>query len=144
MFCSSPMNDAKRRYIRGTFGIMLSYVGLVFTSTRSVHHWHPQGWHLWLAAALPTIPIVCLAFVLARYLRDEKDEYQRDLTVQSLLWGTAVALAISVFDSFLSSYGSGVELPRFLVFMSFWITVGITRAVQSAGNRGGNDDESAA
>ena len=140
MFCSSPMNQAKRNYLRSTFGIMLSYMGLVFASTSMVHRWHPQGWHLWLASAMPTIPIIGLAYVVGRYLREEKDEYQRDMTVQSLLWGTAVALAISVFDSFLSSYGSGVEMPRFLVFMSFWITVGITRAFQSAANRGGVDE----
>lgn len=141
MFCSGPMNEAKRKYLRGTMGIMLSYMGLVFASTSMVHRWHPKGWHLWLASAMPTIPIVCLAFVLARYLREERDEYQRDQTVQSLLWGTAVALALSVFDSFLSSYGSGTEFPHFLVFMSFWITVAITRAVQSVANRGGNADE---
>lgn len=144
MLCSGPMNQAKRNYLRGTIGIMLSYMGLVFASVTMVHRWHPQGWHLWLTAGLPTLPIVGLAFVLARYLRDEKDEYQRDMTIQSLLWGTAVALAISVFDSFLGSYGAGVELPRFLVFLSFWVTVAITRAVQSAANRGGADDESPA
>jgi len=140
MLSCGPDSSAKRKYTQRALGVMASYIGTVFASTYTVRHWHPQGWHLLLAAALPTIPIVCLAFVVARYLREEKDEYQRYLTVLSFLWATAVTLAISVFSGFLQSYGSTVELPAFTEFIVFWITVALTRAVQSIRNRGGADE----
>lgn len=71
IFCEA-MNEAKRRYVRSAFGVMLAYMGLVLFSRMSVNRWHPQGWHLYLAAALPTIPLLCFAFIVARYLREER------------------------------------------------------------------------
>lgn len=140
LFCSGNTSPAKRRYLQGTFGVMMSYVGLVVSSRIMVNHWHPKGWHLFLAAALPTIPILCLAYIVARYLKDERDEYQRDLIVRSLLWATGVALSLSVFSGFLRSYGVDTQLPAFTEFIAFWITVGLVQAIHSMMNRGGEDE----
>ena len=63
-------------------GILIAYFGLLSSATLSVHHWRPQGWHLWLAALLPSVPIVGIFLITARYLREERDEYQRDLVVR--------------------------------------------------------------
>src|ERR1700710_3157145 len=110
-FCDSKTNAAKRRYLQGSFGIMLSYMGLVFASRMSVNRWHPHDWHLYLAAALPSIPILCFAYIVGRYLREERDDYQRDVVIRGMLWGAAVVLSISVFASFLRSYGWSGSLP---------------------------------
>ena len=127
IFCESTSNPAKRRYVRRSFGVMMSYVGLVTSSRIIMNRWHPQGWHVFLAAALPTLPILCLGYVVGRYLREEKDEYQRDIVIRGMLWGTAVALAISVFSSFLQAYGWTGELPAFSEFILFWITALIVK-----------------
>ena len=127
MFCSDPKSEAKRHYMRGSIGVAVSYVGLVLSSRIMVTRWHPQGWHLYLAAALPTIPILCLAFIVGRYLREEKDEYQRDIVVRGMLWGTAVALSISVFSGFLQAYGWTGQFPGFVEFMLFWFTALIVK-----------------
>jgi hypothetical protein len=136
----SSTNSAKRRYLRGLTGVMIAYAGLVASSTISVRHWHPAGWHVFLAAALPTIPILCLAYIVGRYLREEKDEYQRDLVVRGLLWGTSVALSLSVFSSFLRAYGMNAGIPPFTEFAAFWVTVALVTTAQTLANRGGDDD----
>jgi hypothetical protein len=127
VFCSNANNPAKRRYLRRSAGVMMSYMGLVSVSHTSVHRWHPQGWHLYLAAALPTIPILCLAYVVGRYLREEKDEYQRDIVIRGMLWGTAAALSVTVFSGFLQAYGWTGQLPAFSEFILFWVTALIVK-----------------
>ena len=139
MFCDSGSNPAKRRYVRSCFGIMMSYVGLVMSSRIMVTRWHPQGWHLYVAAALPTIPILCLAYVVGRYLREEKDEYQRDIVIRGMLWGTAVALAVNVFSSFMQAYGWTGQLPAFSEFILFWVTALIVKVYYRFADRSSDE-----
>lgn len=134
IFCNYK-SPAKRRYVQGAFGIMLSYLGLVFTSRMAVTRWHPTNWHLYLAAALPTLPMLCFAYVVGRYLREETDEYQRDLVIRGMLWGTAAALSLSVFTSFLHAYGWTGSLPEFSEFMIFWLTVALAKVLNWLQNR---------
>lgn len=135
MFCENSSNPAKRRYMRSTVGVMASYVGLTMSSKIMVTRWHPQGWHLYLAAALPTIPILCLAYVVGRYLRDEKDEYQRDVVIRGMLWGAAVALSMTVFSGFLHAYGWSGNLPEFSEFITFWIVAFIVKMYYRVADR---------
>jgi hypothetical protein len=136
----SPKNPAKRRYLRSSFGIMLSYLGLVEASSFWAHRWHPQGWHLYLAAALPTIPLLCFAFVVGRYLREERDEYERDLLIRGMLWGTAIVLSVSIFSSFLRAYGWQGSLPPFTEFVLFWAVAGVSKFVHRVANRVADDE----
>jgi hypothetical protein len=138
-FCDTKTNAAKRRYLRGSIGIMLSYMGLVASSRMMINRWHPQGWHLYLAAALPTIPILCFAYIVGRYLREEHDDYQRDVVIRGMLWGAAVVLSITVFSGFLRSYGWQGSLPPFTEFMVFWIVVAIVKFAYYMMNRAASD-----
>lgn len=140
MFCSTVNNAAKRRYTQSSMGVAISYVGFVFGSKMFVNHWHPQGWHLWLAAALPSIPLLCFAWIVARYLREESDEYQRDLLVRGMLWGTAAVLALAVFTDFLRSYGWTGQLPPFTLFVLFWIVASLAKMSYAMANRAVADE----
>lgn len=106
-------NPAQRRYMRSGIGIMFSYCALLGSSIMSVHHWHPRGWHLWLAALLPSLPMVGIFVITARYLREERDEFQRDLVVRCLLWGIGAVMTVELFASFLRIFGWGGSLPPF-------------------------------
>lgn len=139
MFCERTSNPAKRRYLRSSMGVMLSYMGLVMSSRIMVTRWHPKGWHLGVAAALPTIPILCLAFIVGRYLREEKDEYQRDIVIRGMLWGSAVALSVSVFGGFLQAYGWTGQFPGFIEFMLFWITALIVKIYYRFADKASDD-----
>ena len=140
MASSMNCNPAKRRYLRSSVGIALSYMGLVLSSRLSVNRWHPQGWHLYLAAALPTIPLLCFAYVVGRYLREERDEYQRDVVIRGMLWGSAAALSVSVFASFLRAYGWTGALPEFSEFMIFWLTAAVVKVVYRMRDKAAADE----
>ena len=114
MWCfGERINPAQRRYMQRGFGILLAYFGLLFSTTTGVHRWHPQGWHLYLAALLPTLPIVGIFVMTGQYLREEKDEFQRDLVVRCLLWGVAAVMTVEMFTSFLRTFGWAGSLPPF-------------------------------
>ena len=134
LFCSKA-NAAKRRYQQGSAGVMISYLGFVFASHMSVDRWHPQGWRLYLAAALPTLPILCFAYIVGRYLREEHDDYQRDVVIRGMLWGAAVVLCLTVFSGFLRNYGWQGSLPPFTEFMVFWVVAGIVKMAYHLTNR---------
>jgi hypothetical protein len=82
---------------------------------------HPTGPVLWLLASLPVLPILCVFVLMGRYLRDERDEYKRDLTIRCLLWGLAGCMAVNLFSDYLRIYGWKSELPPFCAFWAFFV-----------------------
>ncbi len=140
LFCSAGANAAKRRYLQGSAGVALSYIGFVFAARIMIDRWHPHGVYLLLVAALPTLPILCFAFFVGRYLREEQDEYQRDAVIRGMLWGTAAVLCSTVFAGFLRSYGWQGSLPPFTEFMLFWVVAGIAKVAHNLANRAPDHD----
>lgn len=140
LFCSPNPNAAKRRYLQRSLGVALAYIALVFVARLLINHSHPQGWQLYVVAVLPTVPLLYFAGVVGRYLKDETDEYQRDMVVRGMLWGTAAALAVTIFVGFLRSYGWQGQLPPFTEFMTFWAVAGISKLVYNVGNREADHD----
>jgi hypothetical protein len=52
-------------------------------------------------AILSIAPIIPTIFLIARYLRGEKDEYMRNLVVESMLWGLGIVLMADTFFSYI-------------------------------------------
>ena len=75
----------------------------ILLSVRS-NHWPRMPWLCWSRSGpftafihrarcstrwllLPAIPIIGIIAVVGLYLAEEKDEFQRNLLIQSMLWG---------------------------------------------------------
>ena len=140
LFYSPTTNAAKRSYLQRSVGVALVYIALVFAARLLINHSHPQGWPLYFVAVLPTAPLLYFAWVVGRYLREEKDEYQRDIVIRGMLWGTAAALAVTIFVGFLHSYGWQGQLPPFTEFMTFWGVAAVSRVAYSAADRRAGHD----
>ncbi len=127
--CLGSRNAAQRRYVQGCAVVMSGYLLSVLVTTTFVRH-HPEvhGAERAGLALLPSLPIFILMAVVARYLHEEKDEYQRDQLVRCMLWGIAVVLCLGCFTSFLKSYGWKSDLPPFTEFCGFWFAVMISKA----------------
>ena len=134
--CLTKPNAAKRRYLRGGAMVMAGYVLTVFATTYFVRrHSDVHGMERAALALLPSLPIFFFMVVIARYLREEPDEYQRDLIVRCMLWGIAVLLCMTCFASFLRSYGWTGTLPPFAEFCAFWVAVAIAKLFYKLSNR---------
>jgi len=137
MFCnpfSKNASPAKRRYTQGVALTMAGYLFAVLGTSIYVHNHHPIGVMLYLLSAIPSFCILCMLIVVVVYLRDEKDEYVRMLTVRSLLAGTFIVLALGTFTDFLRSYGQLPGLPPFTEWIAFWFSFAIAQAAQRRSN----------
>jgi hypothetical protein len=136
LMCSTKPNAARRRYLQGGAMVMVGYLLTVFGTSFFVRHHHDvRGSERAALALLPSLPIFVFLFVVARYLREESDGYQRDLLVRSMLWGVAVLLCLSCFTSFLSDFGWTGRLPPFTEFCTFWVSVGVAKGIYRFSNR---------
>ena len=110
---------AQRKYLQRGLAVMLAYFALLVSAVTITHRLHPQGWLLYGTALLPSLPIFALLFVVARYLREERDEFQRDTVIRCLLWGVAAMVATELFTSFLRNFGWQGTVPPFTGFYIF-------------------------
>ena len=121
-----PKSPATRRYLLRVAIASAVYVLTVFLAMHVFHHGR-----LPLAAAIglalfPSIPIVAIIVIVGLYLKEEKDEFQRELYIKSLLWAAGTTLALTSFWSFLFIFGRHVPpVDGFHVLVIFWISAGL-------------------
>jgi len=83
-------------------------------------------------AVLSIAPVIATITVVARYLRGEKDEYLRNLVVESMLWGLGFVLVADTFFSYVQPYSSlipfgNISLDVFIVTASITLEVKLWR-----------------
>ncbi|MFC6644960.1 hypothetical protein ACFQBQ_05010 [Granulicella cerasi] len=133
-------SKAAKEYQRRAFAVMLCYVGCVWSVTRMLHAHHFTGAKLWCVAMLPAVPILGLLAVVGLYLRDERDEFKRWMTVQAILWSIGITLAVSTVVDFLRAYGAMTALPPLVEFLIFWGSMAVVQLVLKLRNRVKDDE----
>ena len=110
-----------KQFKRDGFKLVAVYFVLYFCCF-GIHLWlHPTGAAVWVLAMLPVLPIVGVIAVMGRYLRDETDEYKRDVMIRCLLWGGAGAVSVSLLGGFLWIFGWKGSMPPFTGFGVFYL-----------------------
>jgi hypothetical protein len=128
----TPRNPAVRRYIWRFTSVMLHYVVFLSFAVWEFKHRHPTGGLAYLLAMLPSLPIIGGLAVVGLYLAEEKDEFQRTVLIQSLLWGIGATLTVTTVWGFLENFAQVQHFDLYLVFPLFWFFVGIFTPVMKA------------
>jgi hypothetical protein len=131
MICG-PSNPAIRRYTIRFLSVLGLYVLVLLPAVWIFKHHHPAGVLAWLLAILPSIPIIASLVVTGLYLTEEKDEFQRTVLVQSMLWSIGGTLAFTTVWGFLETF---LLIPHFdltWMFPLFWFLVGVATPVLRA------------
>lgn len=126
MTCSTR-NEAVRRYNYRFLTAMAFYVLFIVGAGFAFRLYHPTGAPAYLLATLPSLPILVSLGIVGRYLGEEKDEFQRNLLVQAMIWAIGGTLAVTTVWGFLELFVAAV--PRFqlyLVFPLFWFFAAIS------------------
>ena len=122
MLCSTK-SPAVRRY---TFRLMVAmgfYVVLLPGVLLIFKHFHPSGLAAYALALLPALPIVAVMAVVGIYLTEEKDEFQRTVLVQSMLWAIGLTLSAATLWGFLELILKVPHFQLYLAFPVFWVMV---------------------
>ena len=114
---------------------MLLYVALLVPTVIAFVRYRPAGPLAYGLAALPALPILGMLLVIGLYLAEEKDEFIRNMQIQSLLGGMAGTLALVSVWGFLENFAQVPRLQLILVYPIFWGFVGISTFVVWLRNR---------
>jgi hypothetical protein len=128
MKCSSN-NPAQRRYFVRFAVSMVLYVLLLVVAVVAFVHFHPTGVLAYALAVLPALPILAMLVVVGLYLAEEKDEFVRNMQIQSLLGGIGGTLAVVSVWGFLENFTKVPHMDLFLVYPMFWVLTGASAAV---------------
>jgi hypothetical protein len=119
---------AARRYRRTVVLEMIAFLVITWAVSHFVKVHNLSGIELYVLAALPSIPVLGVLFAMGIYLQEEEDEYERYITVHSLLWGAAAMVALSAFLSILRGFAGRDPAPPFTEFICFWLVMGAAKA----------------
>ena len=134
MFCKGR-TVAKKRYERDTLRMMAAYGVVLLCASWFVKHDGGEKSFLYFWSVIPAIPVIAVIVRMGRYLKEEKDEYQRLLAMQSILVGTAALLGSEVVNDFLRAFAKAPALPPFSTFIIFCAGMGGTQQVERVRNR---------
>jgi hypothetical protein len=122
---ASTKSPAARRYLVRTAIATAIYLVTVLLTFHVFYHGRlPLPAAIGLAA-IPSVPIVAIIAIVGLYLKEEKDEFQREIFIQALLWGAGVTLAVTSFWSFVHLFAHFPPVDGFHVFVLFWLSFGI-------------------
>jgi hypothetical protein len=121
-----PQSPATKRYLKRFAIAAAAYLLALFVATRTFRHDHPAGAAAYLLAVLPALPILGMIVVVGVYLAEEKDEFQRNLFIQSMIWSIGATLAVTTVWGFLENFTNATHLQPYLIFPMFAVFVGIS------------------
>jgi len=111
---------------------MLFYVLFLVVSVSVFARYHPAGPLAYVLAILPALPIVGMIAVFGIYLGEEKDELQRAMGVQALLWSTGATLSLTTVWGFLENFTNVPHLQLMWIYPIFGVFFGIALPIINA------------
>lgn len=118
---------AGRRYLKRFIPTMVAYIVLVFGASFAFDQLDLAGPVAWALAIAPAIPILGVIAVMGLYLKEETDEFQRNILVESMLWGFGLTMAVTSVWGFAEIYVHALPLPAFWVFPMFCMGMGLSQ-----------------
>lgn len=112
-------NPAIRRYLARFLTAMALYVVFLIAAVLAFPRYHPTGAAAYALAILPALPIIGVIAVVGLYLAEEKDEFQRAVLIQGMIWGIGATLAATTAWGFLEVFSLAPHAPLYLIFPLF-------------------------
>jgi hypothetical protein len=123
-----PKNPATRRYTLRIVPAMILYFAAVFGVVELFQRFHPTGTAAYLLAVLPALPILAMIASIGLYLSEVKDEFQRNLFIQAMVWGIGLTLCVTTVWGCLEQFTNSAHLSLFWIFPMYWFFVALATA----------------
>ena len=133
-FCRRHLSAYQRRSIR-TIEIMMGIcIALSILLQAILERHHPSLATRYGMAVLSIAPVIMTIILIARYLQGEKDEYLRNLVVQSMLWGLGMVMVADSFFSYVDLHSTIIPFGS-LSMDIFVVTATITLEIKLWSNQ---------
>lgn len=126
---ANTASPAGRRYIRRFMLAMSLYIVLVLGTAYAFRLFDLTGPVAWALAVAPALPIVAMIAIMGLYLKEEVDEFQRNVLVEAILWGFGLTMALTTVWGFLEFHAGAPGLPSFWVFPIFCGAMGVAQVL---------------
>lgn len=121
------MNAAVKRYMRRFMIAMGLYVLLIGAISWTFGVYDLTGPAAWLLAVTPGLAILAVIAIMGLYLKEETDEFQRNILVESMLWGIGLTLSGTTMWGLLEFYVDAPKLPAFMAFPIWCGAMGVAQ-----------------
>jgi hypothetical protein len=121
------MSPAQRRWLRSCLIGSALVIVLALAAAATFRLWHLKGLPAYPVAVLPALPILWVLVEWGRFLAQEKDEFQRNVVIQSLLGGTGGILATTLIWGYLEDFAHAPHLNLIWIFPLFVLFMAIAR-----------------
>jgi cytochrome bd-type quinol oxidase subunit 2 len=117
-------SEAARLYRRRQSIAITVYVVLLFGVIWAKLGLSLSGPAAYAIAVLPCLPLVAVVAAMGLYLREERDEFERMVQVESALWATGVVLVLSTAWGFIEMLASAPHVPSWVWFPLWSVSLG--------------------
>jgi uncharacterized membrane protein len=112
-----------RRFMLAGFAYMVALGAAIYLHT----HFALGTGVTFLLALLPALAIFAMIWVMARYLKEETDEYLRHRAIMAALGGLALVLGLGSFWGFLETFGLVSHVPGWFTVPVWAIGMGLSQ-----------------
>jgi xanthosine utilization system XapX-like protein len=120
-------SPAGRRYLKRFIPTMIVYLISIFGASYGFKLFDLKGPVAWAVAVAPALPILAVIAIMGLYIKEETDEFQRRVLVESMLWGFGITLAVTTVSGFLEMYVHTPGLQSFWAFPIFCLAMGLSQ-----------------
>lgn len=124
---ASSTSVAGKRYLRRFIPLMILYVIAISGVSLTFRLMDPVGLLAFILAMVAALPILGVIAVMGLYLREETDEFQRTVLIESMLWGIGLTLSGFTVWGLLEFYVDVPRLPAFWAFPVFCAAMGLAQ-----------------
>jgi hypothetical protein len=139
MYCKTG-SSAFRRYNVRMIVTALVYCATLLPAVYTIKHHHPSHLVAILLAMFPALALFSQVVVVGLYLKEETDEFQRELLIQQLLWAAALTLVTTSTWGLLEMLSNVRPLLSFYVFVLYWLFFGLVSLPLRLRYRVGRDE----
>jgi hypothetical protein len=121
--------SAVRRFAGRFIIAMVLYVLALLATIGAFMELRPHGVLAYVFAVAPAVPLVGAIVSMGVYLREERDEFERAMFMESALWATGGLLAIATVWGFLEMFGLVPHVAGWVSFSLWAMLFGLGQAI---------------
>ena len=122
-------SEAAKRHRRRMSIAAVAYVAALMLAITGYKQLHLGGVLAYAAALLPALPLAGMFVSMGFYLRDETDEFQRQVQIEASLWATGAVMAICAGWGFLQMFDLAPHVELWVVVPAWCLFLGLANAL---------------